>query len=59
MRSIIDLLNPFVIVKITIKLSMLHQNNILGFALSDHMIRNGNKLMMKARATFMGLYATR
>ena len=24
-----------------------------------HMIRNGNKLMMKARATFMGLYATR
>ena len=25
----------------------------------DHMIRNGNKLMMKARATFMGLYATR
>lgn len=37
---------------------MLHQNNILGFALSDHMIRNGNKLM-KARATFMGLYATR
>lgn len=38
---------------------MLHQNNILGFALSDRMIRNGNKLMMKARATFMGLYATR
>ena len=38
---------------------MLDQNIILGFALSDHMIRNGNKLMMKARATFMGLYATR
>ena len=38
---------------------MLYQNNILGFALSDHIIRNGNKLMMKARATFMGLYATR
>ena len=38
---------------------MLYQNNILGIALSDHMIRNGNKLMMKARATFMGLYATR
>ena len=38
---------------------MLHQNNILDFALSDYMIRNGNKLMMKARATFMGLYATR
>ena len=38
---------------------MLHKNTILGFALSDHMIRNGNKLMMKARATFMGLYATR
>ena len=38
---------------------MLDQNNIIGFALSDNMIRNGNKLMMKARATFMGLYATR
>lgn len=38
---------------------MLHMNSILGFPLSDHMIRNGNKLMMKARATFMGLYATR
>ena len=31
-------------------------NSILGFALSDHMIRNGNKLMMKARARLSWAY---